>query len=171
MPSTPDDRAGAFGGEAPVFVGPERTVADGPGRIRVVWSLGGGARDLDAVVVRLAPGAVVDERTEAAFGVLFTVLSGGGELRVRDAEFTLAPGALAWVPAGAGHSVRAGGEGLTYTTAHRRSARQLAGAEVLDGAGEPVCLLDRVCPECGRLAAERDARYCARCGSSLTATD
>ncbi|MGW8378113.1 helix-turn-helix domain-containing protein [Streptomyces sp. ODS28] len=33
--------------------------------------------------------------------------------------------------------------------------------------GEPACLLDSVCPECGRMAQESDARYCARCGERL----
>ncbi|MEV5983255.1 hypothetical protein [Streptomyces sp. NPDC052114] len=151
---------------APVFVGPERTVADGPGAIRVVWSLGGDGRDLDAVVVRLAPGATVDDRAETAFGVLFTVLAGSGELQVPDALFTLAPGALAWLPAGTAHAVRAGERGLTYTAAHRRPLRNV-GPEAHDDAGEPVCLLERVCPACGRLATDREARYCGRCGTPL----
>ncbi|WP_425264388.1 zinc ribbon domain-containing protein [Streptomyces atriruber] len=28
--------------------------------------------------------------------------------------------------------------------------------------------MDRVCPQCGRLAADREARFCARCGTPLT---
>ncbi|WP_435849058.1 hypothetical protein [Streptomyces lavendulocolor] len=36
--------------------------------------------------------------------------------------------------------------------------------------GEAACLLDRVCPECGRLApAETGVRFCGRCGSRLPA--
>jgi quercetin dioxygenase-like cupin family protein len=36
--------------------------------------------------------------------------------------------------------------------------------------GEAACLLDRVCPECGRLApAESGVRFCGRCGSRLPA--
>ncbi|WP_055702616.1 MULTISPECIES: hypothetical protein [Streptomyces] len=155
-------------GDTPVFVGPERTGADGPGEIRVVWSLGGETRDLDALVVRLAPGAVVDEGAGAAHGVLLTVLAGGGELRLPEDVVTLAPGALAWLPAGTAHSVHAGDRGLTYTTAHRRHPLRAGGAEPHGDAGEPVCLLERVCPACGRLATDRDARYCARCGTSLT---
>ncbi|MGW0312782.1 helix-turn-helix transcriptional regulator [Streptomyces flavidovirens] len=42
-----------------------------------------------------------------------------------------------------------------------------AGAEAQEKGGEAACLLDRVCPDCGRLAAEHDARYCGRCGTPL----
>jgi len=33
--------------------------------------------------------------------------------------------------------------------------------------GEPVCWLDRVCPDCGRLAEDRMARSCPVCGEPL----
>lgn len=152
---------------APVFVGPEQTAAVGRGPISVLWSLGDRTRDLDADVVRLAPGASVGAHVEEEFGVLLTVLNGTGELRTPDMTWHLAPGALAWLPAGITRCVDAGEEGIVYTTAHRR--RPLLGTGPAGGseAGEPVCLLDRVCPECGRLAADRDARYCARCGTPL----
>lgn len=152
---------------AAVFVGPERTAADGRGQISLLWSLGDRARDLDADVVRLAPGASTGEHTQEAWGVLFTVLSGTGELRTPDATWRLTPGALAWLPAGITRRVDAGDEGLVYTTAHRRRPAPGTGAAGGSDAGEPVCLLGRVCPECGRLAAESDARYCARCGTPL----
>ncbi|MEU3737619.1 cupin domain-containing protein [Streptomyces sp. NPDC032198] len=151
---------------APVFVGAEETAALGRGPISVLWSLVDRTRDLDADVVRLAPGASIGEHTEEQWGVLFTVLAGTGELRTPDATLRLAPGALAWLPTGITRCVDAGEEGLVYTTAHRRPALAAGSADGPD-AGEPVCLLDRVCPECGRLAAERDARYCARCGTPL----
>jgi ribosomal protein S27AE len=34
-------------------------------------------------------------------------------------------------------------------------------------AGEPVCLLSRVCPDCGRLAEEPDVTACPTCGANL----
>ncbi|MGW5868569.1 cupin domain-containing protein [Streptomyces sp. NPDC055239] len=158
---------------APVFVGPEQTAAVGRGRISVLWSLGDRTRDLDADVVRLAPGASIGEHAEDDFGVLLTVLTGTGELRTQDATWVLTPGALAWLPAGITRRVDAGEAGLVYTTAHRRHPAIGTGIGTGTGsaggfdAGEPVCLLGRVCPECGRLAAERDALYCARCGTPL----
>ncbi|GGV24218.1 hypothetical protein GCM10010277_04280 [Streptomyces longisporoflavus] len=156
---------------APVFVGPEQTAAVGRGQVSVLWTLGDRTRDLDADVIRLAPGASTGEHTEQEFGVLLTVLTGTGALRTPDATWRLTPGALAWLPAGISRCVDAGDEGdegLVYTTAHRR--HPLPGSGPLGGSdgGEPVCLLDRVCAECGSLAAERDARYCARCGTPLT---
>ncbi|MFH8612644.1 cupin domain-containing protein [Streptomyces sp. NPDC018029] len=155
-------------GARPLFVGPERTGAPGSGQISVVWSLGGDGRDLDAAVVRLAPGADLGEHTENGCGILLTVLAGSGELRVPGEVLPLAPGALAWLPARTPRFLRAGEHGLTYTTAHRRRPLPETGPETAGG-GEPACLLERVCPRCGRLAGERDARYCARCGTALAA--
>ncbi|MEV0115842.1 hypothetical protein AB0H77_21775 [Streptomyces sp. NPDC050844] len=152
---------------APVFVGPEQTAAAGQGQITVAWSLSGHARDLDANVIRLAPGAGIGEHTEATLGVLVTVLHGKGELRTPDGSWPLTPGALVWLPAGTTRSVQAADAGLVYTTAHRRRPPLGISPAPASDAGEPACLLDRVCPECGRLAAERDARYCARCGTAL----
>lgn len=145
-----------------VFLDPEQTGAPGRGPVALVWALGGAARDLDAAVVRLAPGADLGEPAGTGHGVLLTVLAGSGELRLPETRWALAPGALAWLPARTAHTLRAGAQGLTYTTAHRRPA------PAAPGAGEPVCLLDRVCPQCGRLAADREARFCARCGTPLT---
>ncbi|MFC8128766.1 AraC family ligand binding domain-containing protein [Streptomyces sp. NPDC057302] len=164
--STP---ASASASAVPVFVGPEQTAAAGRGQISVLWSLGRRARDLDVAVVRLAPGAGVGEHAEKEFGVLFTVLTGTGELRTPDETWQLTPGALAWLPAGVTRRVDAGQQGLVYTTAHRRHPALGTDPAAADGsdAGEPVCLLGRVCPDCGRLAAERDARYCSRCGTPL----
>jgi quercetin dioxygenase-like cupin family protein len=149
------------------YVGKEQTGAAGRGPISVTWSLTGPTRDLDANVVRLAPDAYIAEHTETVLGVLVTVLAGSGEVRTPDAAFGLEPGVLAWLPAGTTRSVHAGPDGLTYTTAHRRRPPMSIGSARPSDAGEAACLLDRVCPECGRLATERDARFCARCGTSL----
>lgn len=155
------------GPAAPVFLAPPHTTAD-DGPCGVVWALGDGARDLDANLVRLGPGAGIGEHTDTALGVLLVVVSGTGELRTPDAARALVPGSVAWLPAGTVRSVRAGTEGLAYATAHRRRPPPAVRAAAPDAdAGEPACLLDRVCAECGRLATERDARYCNRCGTRL----
>ncbi|MFK4070932.1 hypothetical protein [Streptomyces sp. NPDC029674] len=149
----------------PLFVGPAHTTVpvQKPGRISVLWTLGGAGRDLDAVLVRLGPGADLGEPTESEYGILLTALAGSGELRTPDAVWELTPGALAWLPARTRHSLRAGEQGLTCATTHRRP-----GPAASPGAGEPVCLLDRLCPRCAHPAADRDAAYCARCGTPLT---
>lgn len=33
--------------------------------------------------------------------------------------------------------------------------------------GEPACMLDRVCPECGRLADTAPPTTCGRCGATV----
>ncbi|MFI1683089.1 cupin domain-containing protein [Streptomyces sp. NPDC020607] len=149
----------------PVLLGPHQTRAPGRGPVHLVWSLRGRGRDLDAAVVRLAPGTDLGQDAGAGHGLLLTVLAGEGELRLDGAAFPLAPGALAWLPARTAHALRAGDQGLTYTTAHRRPA------PADTGAGEPVCLLDRLCPECGHLTATREDRFCAHCGHALTETE
>ncbi|MFE2326244.1 hypothetical protein ACFXD5_20350 [Streptomyces sp. NPDC059385] len=158
----------------PVFLAPpEAALPDagpvGAGAVRVVWALGDGGRDLDANLVRLGAGAVIGEHTETVLGVLLVVVAGSGEIRTPDRTVPLAPGSVAWLPAGAVRAVRAGTEGLTYTTAHRRRPPLNITPEPGSDAGEPACLLNLVCDACGRLAAERDARYCARCGTRLPA--
>ncbi|WP_280527569.1 hypothetical protein [Agromyces archimandritae] len=37
--------------------------------------------------------------------------------------------------------------------------------------GDPVCWLDRVCPECGAFAKGADAARCRRCGAELPARE
>jgi ribosomal protein S27AE len=36
-----------------------------------------------------------------------------------------------------------------------------------ESGGDPVCWLSRVCPECGLLAEQEQAKTCARCGATL----
>ncbi|MGW3320830.1 hypothetical protein [Streptomyces virginiae] len=156
----------------PAFLAPPPADPVDDGRFRVVRTLLGPGRDLDANVVRMGAGAVLDQLTaavltEAVLGVLLVVVSGSGEVGTPDRTVTLAPGSVAWLPAGAPYRVRAGDAGLTYTAAHRRSPPLKAAPQLVSDAGESACLLHLVCEVCGRLAAERDARYCARCGALL----
>ncbi|MFD7561456.1 hypothetical protein ACFV9E_44160 [Streptomyces sp. NPDC059835] len=154
---------------APPYAGPSDARPVGAGAVRVVWALRDGGRDLDANLVRLGAGALIGEHTETVLGVLLVVVAGSGELRTPDRTVPLAPGSVAWLPAGTDRAVHAGTEGLTYTTAHRRRPPLNITPEPRSDAGEPACLLNLVCDACGRLAAERDARYCARCGTRLPA--
>ncbi|HET6502466.1 MAG TPA: hypothetical protein VFG87_17050 [Amycolatopsis sp.] len=36
-----------------------------------------------------------------------------------------------------------------------------------DDAGEPVCFLNRVCPECGRVREDGSLDHCAHCGIAV----
>ncbi|GHJ39187.1 hypothetical protein [Streptomyces sp. TS71-3] len=151
-----------------------------------LWRLAAEGRQLDANLVRLAAGTSVPEHVEPDLDVLVCVVAGGGALRTDAGEQELRPGFVAWLPHGTRRAVRAGAADLAYVTVHRRRPGLTIGTRddaartapptpraprdtVVTEGGEPACLLHRVCPECGRLAQESDARYCARCGEPLPA--
>jgi quercetin dioxygenase-like cupin family protein len=87
----------------------------------VEWHLAEAGRQLDANVIRLAAGQVVDTHTETELDVLLVVVSGSGRVE-GDEPLDLAPGALVWLPRGSTRSLHAGGDGLGYLTVHRRRA-------------------------------------------------
>ncbi|RII17623.1 hypothetical protein DSC45_12045 [Streptomyces sp. YIM 130001] len=135
-----------------------------------VWRLAEQGRGLDANLVRLNPGATVGEHSDDVLDVLLVVLEGSGTLGSTEGTEELRPHTVAWLPRGSRRRLQAGDEGLVYLTAHRRREGLQIGGTVTAAAsegGEAACLLDRVCPECGRLATERDARFCVRCGTEL----
>ncbi|MGW0561874.1 AraC family ligand binding domain-containing protein [Streptomyces sp. NPDC003016] len=140
-----------------------------------LWRLGENGRQLDANVIRLAPRAHVAPHVEPDLDVLVYVAQGAGRLECGGARHELAPGAVAWLPHGARRAVSAGPDGLVYLTVHRRrpglTIRKAPPVPpvppVAEEGGEAACLLDRVCPDCGRLAPERGYRYCGRCGTPL----
>ncbi|MGW5464304.1 cupin domain-containing protein [Streptomyces sp. NPDC003996] len=88
----------------------------------VLWKLAESGRQLDANVVRLAPGDRITAHTEIQLDVMLLVVSGDGVLGAGPADEAqpLAEGALAWLPHGARRSITAGEAGLTYMTVHRR---------------------------------------------------
>ncbi|WP_309235277.1 hypothetical protein [Streptomyces sp. TRM64462] len=142
----------------------------------VLWKLTPEARQLDANVVRLAPGAQVASHVEPDLDVLLYVVNGRGTLVTEEDEEPqpLEGGCVVWLPHGARRGLEAGPHGLDYLTVHRRRPGMTirhapgAGGASERAGGEPACLLDRVCPECGRLAPEApDVRFCGRCGTRL----
>ncbi|MER5178196.1 cupin domain-containing protein [Streptomyces sp. NPDC002896] len=157
-----------------------------------VWRLAAAGRQLDANVVRLAPGAEVGAHAEPDLDVLLYVAAGGGQLDAEGERQALGPGSVTWLPRGTRRALSAGPDGMAYLTVHRRrpglTIRSAAPGrepepqqepesrpesearpepEPKPEGGEATCLLHRVCPECGRLASERDALYCSRCGTRL----
>ncbi|MFC1439943.1 hypothetical protein ABUW04_16920 [Streptacidiphilus sp. N1-10] len=144
------------------------------GRGGALWRLAEPGRQLDSNLVRLGPGATVGEHAENDLDVLLVVLEGGGLLDGPEGRLELEPRGVVWLPRGSRRALAAGPAGLAYLTVHQRrpplGIGNLGGAAVAEG-GEGPCLLDRVCPECGRLATEASARYCSRCGEALPARD
>ena len=88
----------------------------------VLWKLGESGRQLDANVVRLAPGGRIAAHAEARLDVLLLVVAGAGVLGAGPAEEPrpVGEGALVWLPHGATRSITASEEGLTYLTVHTR---------------------------------------------------
>ncbi|MEU5089228.1 hypothetical protein [Streptomyces sp. NPDC021356] len=88
----------------------------------VLWKLAESGRQLDANLVRLAPGARVAPHAEPDLDVLVYVVCGGGTLGAGPQEEPrgLAEGATVWLPHGSTRSIGAGPDGLVYLTVHRR---------------------------------------------------
>ncbi|UCM86955.1 cupin domain-containing protein [Streptomyces marincola] len=134
-----------------------------------LWRLDREGRQLDANLVRLAPHAAIGAHVERDLDVLLFVVGGAGRLDTDGGPLDLRPGTVTWLPRGARRSLSAGPAGLVHLTVHRRRpALTVRSPAAEPEGGESACLLHRLCPECARPAAERDARYCARCGTALT---
>ncbi|GAA2392325.1 hypothetical protein GCM10010420_16030 [Streptomyces glaucosporus] len=151
-----------------------------PERSGALWRLAEPGRQLDSNLVRLPPGASVGEHAEDDLDVLLVVIAGGGELEDgAGGRLELAPTAVVWLPRTSRRALRAGPGGLVYLTVHRRrpgmtvrgpaSGPSAARREPAGGGegGEPPCMLDRVCPACGRLNERAGTAVCERCGEPL----
>ncbi|MEU9420239.1 hypothetical protein [Streptomyces sp. NPDC048272] len=149
-----------------------------------LWRLTGATRGLDSNLVRLLPGGVIAEHAEPVLDVLLVVVAGAGRLDTGGGAHDLRPHVAVLLPRNSRRALTAGPDGMTYLTVHtRRPGLGIGAGPAVGGApaapagvpaapdpadgGETACLLHRVCPDCGRLAAERDARYCSRCGGPL----
>lgn len=100
-----------------------RALADAPPvPAGVLWKLDEPGRQLDANVVRLAPGGRVAPHREPDLDVLLFVVAGSGVLGAGtgDEPRRLAEGAAVWLPHGSTRSLTAGEDGLAYLTVHRR---------------------------------------------------
>ncbi|MFI6136583.1 hypothetical protein ACIBCC_00215 [Streptomyces griseus] len=139
--------------------------AAAPDERGALWHLAEQGRELDANLVRLPPGAGVGEHQEDVLDVLLVVLAGAGSAGAGGRDLPLGPGTVLWLPRTSRRALAAGPDGLTYLTVHRRrpglAIKPPAGA--YEG-GEGPCMLDRVCPECGRLSQDPAPVFCSRCG-------
>jgi quercetin dioxygenase-like cupin family protein len=92
-------------------------VASGVGG--AVWSLPHGG-DLDANLVRLAPGAAIGSHVNNDVDVLIVVREGDGLLTVDGVEHELAASTVALVQQGAARAIAAGPDGVAYLSIHKR---------------------------------------------------
>lgn len=88
----------------------------------VLWKLAEAGRQLDANLVRLAPGGRITAHSEPDLDVLLLVVRGDGIVGMGPADEPeqVAEGALLWLPHGSTRSISAGNSGLAYLTVHRR---------------------------------------------------
>jgi quercetin dioxygenase-like cupin family protein len=86
----------------------------------VAWRLTEPGRQLDANVLHLAAGQVVETHTESELDVLVVVVSGTGALEGTDGALALTAGTMVWLPRGSTRRLLAGAQGLGYLTVHRR---------------------------------------------------
>lgn len=92
---------------------------DTSGHDGVVWSLPHGG-DLDANLVHLDAGGVIGAHVNSEVDVAMSVMSGNGALIVEGINHDLSVDVFALIPRGVRREVRAGSEGITYLSIHRR---------------------------------------------------
>ncbi|MGW1103382.1 hypothetical protein [Streptomyces sp. NPDC002540] len=141
-----------------------------------LWQLAESGRELDANLVRLPAGAEVGEHQEDVLDVLLVVVAGGGRVVAGGDVTDLTPTTVVWLPRTSRRALVAGPEGLAYVTVHRRrpgltikpSAPSRDASPAAYEGGEAPCMLDRVCPGCGRLSQDPEPVFCSRCGERFT---
>lgn len=139
-----------------------------PDRRGALWQLAEQGREMDANLVRLPPGAEVGEHQEDVLDVLLVVIAGSGRVATGAEVLELAATTVLWLPRTSRRALVAGPDGLAYLTVHRRRPGltikpSVEVPEAYEG-GEGPCMLDRVCPDCGRLSTDPAPVFCSRCG-------
>ncbi|MFG3528817.1 cupin domain-containing protein [Streptomyces sp. NPDC047917] len=139
-----------------------------------LWQLAERGRELDANLVRLPPGGSVGAHQEDVLDVLLVAVAGDGRIEAGDDSLELTPGTVAWLPRTSRRALAAGPDGVAYLTVHRRrpgltikppapAVPAPVRAPAYEG-GEAPCMLDLVCPACGRLSQDPEPVFCSRCG-------
>lgn len=85
-----------------------------------LWKLAEAGRQLDANVIHLPAGQVVETHAEPDLDVLLMVVAGHGTMDTAERTEQLTGGALMWMPHGSSRRITASDEGLSYFTVHRR---------------------------------------------------
>jgi quercetin dioxygenase-like cupin family protein len=93
-------------------------VALGAAHDGVAWSASSDQLHLN--VVRFGPGAGVAEHVNDEVDVAGVVIAGEVRLRLPDGEHRLGAGAVFFIPRHTMRAFRAGGQGCSYVTCHRR---------------------------------------------------
>jgi len=112
-------RIGRSSADAPRVLGNahELTGSDDAG---ATWKLDVPERQLDANIIRLAPGGQIETHRGPDLDVLVLVVAGSGTLVNPLGSVRLLPGHLVWLPRRSDRSFEAGPEGISYLTVHQR---------------------------------------------------
>lgn len=96
---------------------------------RALWTLPVRDRQLDANLIRLAPGDRIDPHDGPDLDVLMIVVEGSGTVTGPAESLAVRSGSLVWLPRRSHRSIGAGEDGLAYLTVHpRRPALQIGRA-------------------------------------------
>lgn len=85
----------------------------------VLWSLED-SEDLNVNLVHLRPDTLIGNHVNSDVDVVLLALAGSGTVVVGGRTYVLKASTLAYVPRSSEREVRAGPEGLTYVSLHRR---------------------------------------------------
>ena len=86
----------------------------------VVWRLAEPGRQLDANVLNLPAGTVIEAHAEPDLDVLMVVVAGSATMDTEGGARPLLPGAVVWLPRGSTRGFTTGTDGLAYLTVHGR---------------------------------------------------
>lgn len=113
-------------GDLPTLVMVDLGATDTRGHDGVVWSLPHGG-DLDANLVHLDADGVIGAHVNNEVDVAMSVMSGSGALVVDGMHHDLSVDVFASIPKGVQREVRAGSDGITYLSIHRRRSPLVIG--------------------------------------------
>lgn len=113
-------------GGRPALVVVDLGATDTSGHDGVVWSLPHDG-DLDVNLVHLAAGGRIGAHVNNDVDIAMSVMTGSGELAAGSARHDLRAGVLVSIPKGVQREVRAGADGMTYLSIHRRRGPLLIG--------------------------------------------
>lgn len=111
--------SGAAPGRPPQVADLAEIASRGGGGPGVRWHLPPDG-DLNANLVSFPAGGGVGEHRNELLDVLVVGVAGSGEIVVDGTAHPLGPARVVLVPRGASRATRAGAEGLSYLTVHRR---------------------------------------------------
>ena len=112
--------------DLPTLVVVDLGATDKRGHDGVVWSLPHGG-DLDANLVHLDADGLIGAHVNNEVDVAMSVMSGSGALVVDGVHHDLSVDVFASIPKGVQREVRAGSDGITYLSIHRRRSPLVIG--------------------------------------------